>query len=170
MSGQLGQLSWPSQLTKDWLSSIRMHWGTLCFIPGNGAPVCWIEEVIWLFIYMALHWTLPNRLINITLHIHIRVHLWLAIWCIMTCIMIVSHTNRIDDFSQSPCTVPSCRLVDWWNRFIYRANIARAPKLATLTGWPWNYSVSRGALVSRYFLTLIVLHPPGWDCVAVCIP
>ena len=55
---------------------------------------------------------------------------WLAIWCIMTCIMIVSHTNRLENFSQSPCTVPSC----------------------------------------RYFLTLIVLHPPGWDCVAVCIP
>ena len=48
----------------------------------------------------------------------------------MTCIMIVSHTNRLENFSQSPCTVPSC----------------------------------------RYFLTLIVLHPPGWDCVAACIP
>ena len=48
----------------------------------------------------------------------------------MTCIMIVSHTNRLENFSQSPCTVPSC----------------------------------------RYFLTLIVLYPPGWDCVAVCIP
>ena len=22
----------------------------------------------------------------------------------------------------------------------------------------------------RYFFTLIVLHPPGWDCVTVCIP
>ena len=43
----------------------------------------------------------------------------------MTCIMIVSHTNRLDNFSQSPCTVPSCRLVGWLNRFIYRANIAR---------------------------------------------
>ena len=52
---------------------------------------------------------MPNRLINSTLHIHIRIHLWLAIWCIMTCIMIVSHTNRLDNFSQSPCTVPSCR-------------------------------------------------------------
>ena len=51
-------------------------------------------------------------------------------WCIMTCIMIVSHMNRLENFSQSPCTVPSC----------------------------------------RYSLTLIVLHPPGWDCVAVCIP
>ena len=48
----------------------------------------------------------------------------------MTYIMIVSHTNRLENFSQSPCTVPSC----------------------------------------RYFFTLIVLHPPGWDCVAVCIP
>ena len=47
----------------------------------------------------------------------------------MTCIMIVSHTNRLENFPQSPCTVPTC----------------------------------------RYFLTLIVLHPPGWDCVAVCI-
>ena len=54
-----------------------------------------------------------NRLINITLHIHIRVDIWLAISCIMTCIMIVSHTNRPDNFSQSPCTVPSCRLVGW---------------------------------------------------------
>ena len=36
--------NWPSQLTKDWLSAIRMHWGTLCFITGNGAHVCWIEE------------------------------------------------------------------------------------------------------------------------------
>ena len=38
--------------------------------------------------------------------------------------------EKTREFSQSPCTVPSC----------------------------------------RYFLTLIVLHPPGWDCVAVCIP
>ena len=58
----------------------------------------------------------------------------LAISCIMTCIMIVGHTNRLDNFSQFSCTVPSCRLVGWLNRFIYRANIARAPKLATLTG------------------------------------
>ena len=42
--------NWPSQLTKDWLSSIRLHWGTLCFIPGNGAHVCWIEEK-----YMVVH-------------------------------------------------------------------------------------------------------------------
>ena len=82
----------------------------------------------------CIGWVTANRLINITLHIHIRVHLWLAISCIMTCIMIVSHTNRLDNFSQSPCTVPSCRLVGWLNRFIYRANIARAPKLATPTG------------------------------------
>ena len=74
--------------------------------------------------------------------------------------MIVSHTNRPDHFSQSPCTGPSAGwLVGWLNRFIYRANIARAPKLPTLTGYD---SVSRGALVSRYFLTRIVLHPPGW--------
>ena len=79
-----------------------------------------------------------HRLINITLHIHIRVNIWLAFSCIMVCIMIVSHTNRPDHFSQSPCTRPSCRLdgwlVGWLNRFIYRANIARAPKLPTLTG------------------------------------
>ena len=40
----------PSQLTKDWLSAIRLHWGTLCFIPGNGAHVYWIEEK-----YMVIH-------------------------------------------------------------------------------------------------------------------
>ena len=92
------------------------------------------EKNIWLFIYMAYHWTRPNRLINITLHIHIRVNISLAFSCIMACIMIVSHTNRPDHFSQSPCTGPSGRLVGWLNRFIYRANIARAPKLPTLTG------------------------------------
>ena len=64
----------------------------------------------------------------------IRVNIWLAFSCIMACIMIVSHTNRPDHFSQSPCTGPSCRLVGLLNRFIYRANIARAPKLPTLTG------------------------------------
>ena len=42
--------NWPSQLTKDWLSSTRLHWRTLCFIPGNGAHVCWIEEK-----YMVIH-------------------------------------------------------------------------------------------------------------------
>ena len=42
--------NWPSQITKDWLSSIRLHWGILCFIPGNGAHVCWIEER-----YMVIH-------------------------------------------------------------------------------------------------------------------
>ena len=42
--------NWPSQLTKDWLSSIRLHCGTLCFIPGNGAHVCWIEEK-----YIVIH-------------------------------------------------------------------------------------------------------------------
>ena len=31
----------------------------------------------------------------------------------MTCIMIVSHTNRLENFSQSSCTVPSCRLIGW---------------------------------------------------------
>ena len=72
-----------------------------------------LRKSIWLYIYMAYHWTLPNRLINITLHIHIRVNILLAFSCIMTCIMIVSHTNRPDHFSQSPCTGPSCRLVGW---------------------------------------------------------
>ena len=67
---------------------------------------------------MAYHWTLPNRLINITLHIHIRVNIWLAFSCIMACIMIVSHTNRPDHFSQSPCTGPSCRLVGWLVEFL----------------------------------------------------
>ena len=42
--------NWPSQLTKEWQSAIRLHWGTLCFIPGNGAHVCWIEEK-----YMVIH-------------------------------------------------------------------------------------------------------------------
>ena len=42
--------NWPSQLTKDWLSATRMHWGRLCFITGNGAHVCWIEEK-----YMVIH-------------------------------------------------------------------------------------------------------------------
>ena len=42
--------NWPSQLTKDWLSAIRLHWGTLFFITGNGAHVCWIEEK-----YMVIH-------------------------------------------------------------------------------------------------------------------
>ena len=73
-----------------------------------------LRKNIWLFIYMAYHWTLPNRLINITLHIHIRVNIWLAFSCIMACIMIVSHTNRPDHFSQSPCThrrnTPSARV------------------------------------------------------------
>ena len=121
--------NWPRQLTKDCQPSdcTEEHYVSL---PGMEHMSAELRKNIWLFIYMALHWTLPNRLINITLHIHIRVHLWLAIWCIMTCIMIVSHMNRLENFSQSPCTVPSC----------------------------------------RYFLTLIVLHPPGWDCVAVCIP
>ena len=107
MTEQLGQLGMTQ--SAHWrLSAIRLHWGTLCFIPGNGAHVCWIEKKnIWLFI------TLSNRLINITLHIHIRVNIWLAFSCIMACIMIVSHTNRPDNFSQSPCTVPSCRLVGW---------------------------------------------------------
>ena len=51
LSGLLTQTKiWPSQLTKDWLSAIRLHWGTLCFIPGNGAHVCWIEEK-----YMVIH-------------------------------------------------------------------------------------------------------------------
>ena len=120
--------NWPSQLTKDCQPSdcTEEHYVSL---PGMEHMSVELRKNIWLFIYMAWHWTLPNRLINITLHIHIRAHLWLAIWCIMTCIMIVSHTNRLENFSQSPCTVPSC----------------------------------------RHFPTLIVLHPPGWDCVAVCI-
>ena len=42
--------NWSSQLTKDWLSAIRLHWGTLCFITGNGAQFCWIEEK-----YMVIH-------------------------------------------------------------------------------------------------------------------
>ena len=49
MTEQLGQLS----LTQPahWrLSAIRLHWGTLCFITGNGAHVCWIEEK-----YMVIH-------------------------------------------------------------------------------------------------------------------
>ena len=29
-------------------------------------------------------------------------------------------------------------LVGWLNRFIYKANIARAPKLESLTGYPWT--------------------------------
>ena len=121
--------NWTSQLTKDCQPSdcTEEHYVSL---PGMEHMSVELRKNIWLFIYMAQHWMLPNRLINIPLHIHIRVYLWLAIWCIMTCIMIVSHTNRLENFSQSPCTVPSC----------------------------------------RYILTLIVLHPPGWDCVAVCIP
>ena len=109
---QLGQLS----LITDPASSLKIdcqpsdcteeHYASL---PGMEHSSVELRKNIWLFIYMAQQWTLPNRLINITLHIHIRVYLWLAIWCIMTCIMIVSHTNRLDNFSQSPCTVPSCR-------------------------------------------------------------
>ena len=124
---------WPSQLTKYCQPSDCTEEHYVSF-PGMEHMSVELRKNIWLFIYMAWHWTLPNRLINITLHIHIRVNIWLAISCIMTCIMIVSYTNRPDNFSQSPCAVPSCRLVGWLNRFIYRANIARAPKLATLTG------------------------------------
>ena len=92
-------------------------------------------EKIYGYSYMAYHWTLPNRLINITLHIHIRVNIWLAFSCIMACIMIVSHTNRPDHFHSLLVQAPAAGwLVGWLNRFIYRANIARAPKLPTLTG------------------------------------
>ena len=116
MTGELGQLS----LITDPTSSLKIdchpsdcteeHYVSL---PGIEHMSVELRKNIWLFIYMAWHWTLPNRLINITLHIHIRVHLWLAISCIMTCIMIVNHTNRLDNFSPSSCTVPSCRLVGW---------------------------------------------------------
>ena len=41
----------------------------------------------------------------------------------MTCIMIVSHTNRLDNFSQSPCTVPSFRLVGWLVGWIARGGV-----------------------------------------------
>ena len=138
MSGQLVQLS----LFTDPASSLKTvsHQTALRNIMFHSREwsTCLLnwEKNIWLFIYVASLWTLPNRLINITLHIHVRANIWLAISCIMTCIMIVSHTNRPDNFSQSPCTVPSCRLVGWlvgWlNRFIYRANIARTVYLYLL--------------------------------------
>ena len=53
----------------------------------------------------------------------------------MACIMIVSHMNRPDHFhSLLVQALAAGWLVGWLNRFMYRANIARAPKLPTLTG------------------------------------
>ena len=133
MIGQLGQLkpdNWPSQLTKDWLSAIRLHWGTLCFIPGNGAHVCWIEDK-----YRVIH------IHGIKLNTVKSADQYYSSYSYQSSSLIsyLMYNDLHHDckpyeqtryFSQSPCTVPSC----------------------------------------RYFLTLIVLHPPGWDCVAVCIP
>ena len=77
---------------REW-STCLLNWGKIygySYIWHN-TECCQIGWSISLFIFIS------------------RVHLWLVIWCIMTCIMIVSHTNRLDNFSQSPCTVPSCR-------------------------------------------------------------
>ena len=46
-AGAAKQVTQPAHLR---LSAIRLHWGTLCFISGNGAHVCWIEEK-----YMVIH-------------------------------------------------------------------------------------------------------------------
>ena len=51
----------------------------------------------------------------------------------MTCIMIVSHTNRLENFSQSPCTVPNCR---YFPRSGYSSS-SRAGRLGR-TLWPQN--------------------------------
>ena len=112
---------WAAEAAKhDPASSLKTVWPSDCTeehyvsFPGMEHMSVELRKNIRLIIYMAYHWTLPNRLINITLHIHyIRVNIWLAFSCIMACIMIVSHTNRPDHFSQSPCTGPSCRLVGW---------------------------------------------------------
>ena len=45
-----------------------------------------------------------------------------------------AHPHRFSDRERPPPSLAAGWLVGWLNRFIYRANIARAPKLATLTG------------------------------------
>ena len=70
------------------------------------------EKNIWLFIWHITEHCQIGWSILLFIFIS-RVNIWLAFSCIMACIMIVSHTNRPDHFSQSPCTGPSCRLVGW---------------------------------------------------------
>ena len=85
----------------------------IMFRSREWSHVCWIEKKYMVIHIYSISLNTAKSLINITLHIHIRVNIWLAFSCIMACIMIVSHTNRPDHFSQSPCTGPSCRLVGW---------------------------------------------------------